>query len=72
MKLRGSVPPSVEVEGTLPSRSAQQQPETQVEYVRRLKRAETEREELEKEIREDANAMLKDNEEFDWFLGRWR
>ena len=64
----GSVPPSVEVEGTLPSGSAQQQPETQVEYVRRFKRkAETEREELEKEIREDANAMLKDNEEFDWF-----
>ena len=64
----GSVPPSVEVEGTLPSGSAQQQPGTQVEYVRRLQRkAETDREELEKEIREDANAMLKDNEEFDWF-----
>ena len=64
----GSVPPSVEVEGTLPSGSAQQQPGTQVEYVRRFKRkAETDREELEKEIREDANAMLKDNEEFDWF-----
>ena len=64
----GSVPPSVEVGGTLPSGSAQQQPETQVEYVRRFKRkAETEREELEKEFREDSNAMLKDNEEFDWF-----
>ena len=64
----GSVPPSVEVEGTFPSGSAQQQPETQVEYVRRFKRkAETEREELEKEIREDTNAMLKDNEEFYWF-----
>ena len=64
----GSVPPSVEVEGTPPSGSAQQQQGTQVEYARRFKRkAETDREELEKEIREDANAMLKDNEEFDWF-----
>ena len=48
--------------------SAQQQPETQVEHTRRFKRkAETDREQLEREIREDSEELLQTNMDFDWF-----
>ena len=48
--------------------SARRQPETQVEYTRRFKRkAETDREQLEREIREDSEELLQTNMDFDWF-----
>ena len=48
--------------------SARRQPETQVEYTRRFKRkAETDREQLEREIREDSEDLLQTNMDFDWF-----
>ena len=48
--------------------STPRQPETQVEYTRRFKRkAETDREQLEREIREDSEELLPTNMEFDWF-----
>ena len=48
--------------------SARRQPETQVEYTRRFKRkAETDREQLEREIREDSEELLQKNMDFDWF-----
>ena len=46
--------------------SARRQPETQVEYTRRRK-AETDREQLEREIREDSEEFLQTNMDFDWF-----
>ena len=48
--------------------STRQQPETQVEHTRRFKRkAETDREQLEREIREDSEELLQTNMDFDWF-----
>ena len=48
--------------------SARRQPETQVEYTRRFKKkAQTDREELEREIREDSEELLQTNMDFDWF-----
>ena len=48
--------------------SARRQPETQVEHTRRFKRkAETDREQLEREIREDSEELLQTNMDFDWF-----
>ena len=48
--------------------SARRQPETQVEYTRRFKRkAETDREQLEREIREDSEELLQTSMDFDWF-----
>ena len=48
--------------------SARRQPETQVEYTRRFTRkAETDREQLEREIREDSEELLQTNMDFDWF-----
>ena len=45
--------------------SARRQPETQVEYTRRFKRkAETDREQLEREIREDSEELLQTNMDF--------
>ena len=59
----------VEDEEVVPApESARRQPETQVEYNRRFKRkAETDREQLEREIREDSEELLQTNMDFDWF-----
>ena len=59
----------VEDEEVVPApESARRQPETQVEYTRRFKRkAETDREQLEREIREDSEELLQTNMDFDWF-----
>ena len=59
----------VDDEGVVPTpESARRQPETQVEYTRRFKRkAETDREQLEREIREDSEELLQTNMDFDWF-----
>ena len=48
--------------------SAKQQPGTQVEHTRRFKRkAETDREQLEREIREDSEELVQTSLDFDWF-----
>ena len=47
--------------------SARRQPETQVEYTRIKRKAETDREQLEREIREDSEELLQTNMDFDWF-----
>ena len=45
--------------------SARRQPETQVEYTRRFKRkAETDREQLEREIREDSEELASNKHGF--------